>query len=1078
MNRIINSVLLLGSGALKIGEAGEFDYSGSQAIKALKEEGIRVILLNPNIATVQTSAGLADAVYFLPVTPEFATRVIAREKPDGILLGFGGQTALNCGLGLAESHILTKHQVTVLGTPISAIKITEDRKLFSEMLDEIALSAAKGKTVFSIEEGQKFAGILGFPVMVRAGFALGGTGSGVAQNRAELDGLLTRAFAVTGQVVIEECLTGWKEIEYEVMRDQDDNVITVCNMENFDPVGIHTGESIVVAPSQTLTDREYYLLREAAIRTIRKVGIVGECNIQFALDPESADVRVIEVNARLSRSSALASKATGYPLAYIAAKLAVGQTLPKLRNSVTGTSAFFEPALDYLVVKIPRWDLEKFTNVTPVIGSEMKSVGEVMAIGRTFEEAIQKAVRMVNDNCTGIIAVESIPTKTDRAALWQALSKPDSRRLFTIAALLYLGETIDKIAKHTGIDPWYLGKLNNIVQTVHYLRSAKSLRGLTAEGIMQAKKQGFADKNIAGLINSREILIRKKRQNLGIKPQLRRIDTMAGEYPARTNYLYLTYNAVTSDHEPVKTRDKVIILGAGPYAIGTSVEFDWCAVEAAKTLRKKRIRAVVINCNPETVSTDYDISDELYFEELSLERVLDIYEAEHAPLLVSFGGQIPNSLVPELAQLHVPILGTSPKKVAIAESRSAFGHLLDEAMIKQPEWTKVAKTGDLKKWVARVGYPVLVRPSFVLSGKAMSVIESAEDLEGYLSSLDVRALAHPLVVSRFLVGAREFDFDFVAKEGRILSYAICGHVEFGGVHSGDATMQFPEKTLDRPITKRLVEAARKIAVKLNITGPANIQFLVQNREVYVIECNARASRSFPFVSKTAGVNFVSDATLVMLGAKTKSYGECQPNFDAVKVPQFSFHKLRGSDPVTTVEMNSTGEVVGLGYSKEVAYLSGVLATGISYPTKKAVFVSLGGSEGKVTFLAQTTRLVAAGFRIFASSGTGLFLKENGLVVTVIGKIHEGLHPNVLDLMQAKAIDFAVVIPERAHEVKRGRLSKGVSDGYEMRRLAIDMGIPVFTNSENAILFTESIITSTPEMIPVMSLAEYQKGRAA
>lgn len=1074
--KTIKSVLLLGSGALKIGEAGEFDYSGTQAIKALKEEGIRVILINPNIATVQTSAGLADAVYFLPVTPEFAARVIEKEQPEGILLSFGGQTALNCGLELEAGGILKKHNVKVLGTPIKAIRETEDRRLFAEMLKDIDLSPARGKTVNNMKKGLIIADRLGYPVMLRSGFALGGTGSGVANNSQELEGLLSRAFAATRQVIIEECLSGWKEIEYEVVRDKADNCLTVCNMENFDPVGIHTGESIVVAPSQTLTDREYYFLRAAAIRTIRKAGIVGECNIQFALNPENDSVRVIEVNARLSRSSALASKATGYPLAYVAAKLAIGKTLPELRNSVTGgTSAFFEPALDYIVVKMPRWDLDKFTHVTPTIGSEMKSVGEVMAIGRTFEEAVQKAARSLNDGYAGVIDNDHLMTGGAVKKMLGSLTKPDSRRIFTITTLLHAGIGIKEIVRKTGIDPWFVGKLAVIAGIAGRLKECGSISKLTEELLSTAKKTGFSDPQIAGFTGTADADVRRFRKKSGVTPFVKRIDTMAGEYPAKTNYLYFTYNAETSDQLTGTTANKALVIGCGPYSIGTSVEFDWCAVQAVRALRKRKVRALVINCNPETVSTDYDVSDELYFEELTPERILDVYDIERAPVIVSFGGQIPNSLVPRLKEAGIPVLGTKPEDIERAESRDLFGSILDADGILQPAWTAVQGKSALIKWISEIGYPVLIRPSYVLSGKAMSVVESEEALEGYLESLTPDVLKRPLVASKFLTRAREYDFDAVSSGGKLYSYVLSEHVEYGGVHSGDATMVLPPQMLDSDTKNEMLRIAQFIVHELSVTGPLNIQYLVHEGRTYVIECNLRASRSFPFVSKTTGVDLVSLCIAAMYGDPIPVSGEVKPQFTAVKVPQFSFHKLRGSDPVTTVEMNSTGEVIGLGRTVCEAYLSGIMATQIAFPANKRVFISLGGSSGKLAFLAASRRLFRSGYTIFATSGTGLFLKENEIPVAVIGKIHERIGTNVLELLSNKSIDFAVVIPERAHEVKRGLLAKGVSDGYTMRRLAVDMGIPVFTNAENAGLFVESILTVKPEKIPVRSMSEYVKG---
>jgi carbamoyl-phosphate synthase large subunit len=1064
----IKSVLLLGSGALKIGEAGEFDYSGTQAIKALKEEGVKVILVNPNVATVQTSEGLADRIYYLPVTSDFVERVIEKEKPDGIMLSFGGQTALNCGLSLAKNGILSKYNVEVLGTPITAIDDTEDRQKFSQKINQIGLATARGSIVESVASGINYAEKLGYPVMVRAGFALGGTGSGVAVNEKMLGEILNRAFATTTQVIIEECLSGWKELEYEVVRDNQDNCIVVCNMENFDPVGIHTGESIVVAPSQTLNNAEYFKLRECAIRAIREFKIIGECNIQFALHPTNGELRVIEVNARLSRSSALASKATGYPLAYIAAKLALGKMLPELTNEVTGkTSACFEPALDYIVVKIPRWDLDKFTHVTPVIGSEMKSVGEVMAIGRTFAEAIQKATRMLNDGYDGIVGGRY--NNLSKKDLIEKLKNPDSMRLFTIVSALAQGVSQTEIHDLTQIDLWFIGKLSEIILIYQNLLQTKELN---LEMLKTAKQFGFSDRQIADIFNTDELSIRKKRIDWRIIPFIKNIDTMAGEFPAVTNYLYLTYNAEKSDYLPQKSSDKVIVLGSGPYSIGTSVEFDYCAVHTVKSLQELGKKAVVINCNPETVSTDYDISDFLYFEELTFERVMDICDMEKSPVIVAVGGQISNNLAPKLDAQKVQILGTKTNKILDAENRNLFSQMLDNLSIKQPKWTSVNTNQDTIEFAGKIGYPILARPSFVLSGKAMCVIESDDILRDYLKNLDVEVKKHPIVISQFLTRAIECDLDAVAQKGKIIIYTIAEHIEYGGVHSGDATMMLPPQTINPEILVKIKVCADKIVASLEANGPLNIQFLVHEGEIYVIECNLRASRSIAYAGKVYHQNFISLATKIMLGQQNINVKLNSINYVAVKAPQFSFHKLRGSDPVTTVEMNSTGEVVGFGRDKYEAYLKAILGTQIKYPVQKTAFISLGGSAGKLEFLESVKKLADNGFKLFATSGTSLFLRENGIEVNRVGKIYEGIGLNAIDLLKAGKIDFAVVIPEKASETKRGRLVSGITDGYLMRRMAIDMGIPIFTNAQNAGIFVDAILRYSPDTLKIEEYSEY------
>ncbi|NMC36224.1 carbamoyl-phosphate synthase (glutamine-hydrolyzing) large subunit [Candidatus Beckwithbacteria bacterium] len=1064
----IRSILLLGSGALKIGEAGEFDYSGSQAIKAMKEEGIKVILVNPNVATVQTSAGFADQVYFLPVTSYFVEKIIAKEKPDGIFLSFGGQTALNCGLELAKQNILEKYQVKVLGTPISAIDTTEDRQLFTKHLAAINLKTAQGKIVKSLKEGLDFAQKIGYPLMLRAGFALGGTGSGIANSKKELETLLTNALATTSQVIVEESLWGWKEVEYEVVRDGFDNCITVCNMENFDPVGIHTGESIVVAPSQTLNDRQYFALRQAAIDTIRSLKIVGECNIQFALDPKSDELRVIEVNARLSRSSALASKATGYPLAYVSAKLALGKSLAEIPNSVTKTTtAFFEPALDYITVKMPRWDLDKFSKSQQSIGSEMKSVGEVMAIGRSFEEAIQKAVRMLNIGFDGVIDHQLV--ELYKAKKLNGIDQPDPSRIFKLIAALITGESVTKLSQKTGIDLWFLEKLQAIAGIYHELESAKAL---TKDLLKRAKQAGFSDIDIAKLCQTSSQKIRQKRLAVGIAPMVKQIDTMAGEFPSQTNYLYLTYHGEISDRKPNHKQKKVIVLGCGPYAIGTSVEFDWCGVEAVNGIRRHGQQAIIINCNPETVSTDYDMSDFLYFEELSLERVCDICDLEQSPVIVSVGGQIANNLAPKLEKANIPILGTKAETIVKAESRDEFSNLLDSLGIAQPAWNRVASKQELQDFVAMYGYPVLVRPSFVLSGKAMSVLESDEVTQTYIDNLTIDIKEYPLVVSQFLLGAKECDFDGIAQNGQIIEYALSEHVEYGGVHSGDASLVLPASGISPDITQKITGSAGQIIKALKLNGPFNIQFLVKDDIAYVIECNARSSRSFPYVSKASNANFIETMIDSYLGKSPHPKHYDTLPYKVVKVPQFSFNKLRGTDPVPTVEMNSTGEVVGFGQDIYEAYLSAILSTGMSYPSRKAVFISLGGASGKLAFLHSCKLLQDQGFTIYATAGTSFFLRESGVEVTTVGKIYEGTHPNVIDLLQKDRIDFAVVIPEHAQEAKHSRVLKGQSDGYAMRRLAIDLGVPLFTNAQNARLFIEAISMYQPEDIAIKSWQDY------
>lgn len=1068
MNRDIRSVLLLGSGALKIAEAGEFDYSGSQAIKAFKEEKVRVVLVNPNIATVQTSADMADAVYFLPVNAYFVERVIEKEKPDGIVLSFGGQTALNCGMELSRKGILKKYSVRVLGTPVQALETTEDRALFARHLGMLGMKTARGVSVRSPGQATRAAKKLGFPVMLRTGFALGGSGSGIAKNQGELDALLAHALATSTHVIIEECLWGWKEIEYEVVRDREDNCMTVCNMENMDPVGIHTGESIVVAPSQTLNNEEYYGLRQVSLDVIRSLGIIGECNIQFALHPTSRDYRIIEVNARLSRSSALASKATGYPIAYVAAKLVLGKTLPQLRNAMNGkTSAFFEPSLDYIVVKIPRWDLDKFAGVHAHIGSEMKSVGEVMAIGRSFEEAVQKAARMLGDGYHGVIDARF--DKESKTALGNRLTLADTMRLFTICSALRAGIAVSDIHTATGIDPWFLTRLNHIVSVYRALQGSSSL---TPSLLYRAKRQGFSDRQIGDLVGVDEATIRKKRKRLGILPVVKRIDMMAGEFPVQTNYLYLTYHGDVPDHA-VKKEQRVVVLGCGPYSIGTSVEFDWCAVYTAKTLREHGVKAIMVNCNPETVSTDYDQSDYLYFEELTLERVLDIYDIERAPMIVSVGGQIPNNLASKLSLYGVPILGTKTGDIYRAEHRNTFSILLDTLGVAQPPWANVQTLHRARGEAKRLGYPLLVRPSFVLSGKAMQVIEDEASLTSYLTSLPFSLSDHPLVMTKFLSDAVECDVDGVARNGQVLLFALSEHVESGGVHSGDSSLMLPAQGLSPLTAKGIEEATKQIVQALAIHGPFNIQYLIVSDEIFVIECNVRASRSFPFVSKATNTNFIALATRVMLGDNVPVPRSQSMLYTAVKVPQFSFRKLRGADPLLRVEMASTGEVCAFAPDAWGAYLTAWLATGMKYPEKKAAFVSLGGYKGKLRFLKGALLLHMMGYTLYATDGTVIFLRENAIPAIRVKKIYEaGQGMTVVDLMVQKRIDFAVVTTEASGGPVPPNAQKILTDGYIMRRMAIDLGLPIFTNSASARFFIEGIRRYTPKTLPIVSWQEY------
>ena len=1061
--RLPKKILILGSGALKIGEAGEFDYSGSQAIKALKEDGIEVVLVNPNIATIQTSEFLADKVYFLPVTPPFVERVIDREKPDGILLSFGGQTALNCGVELWKTGVLAKRRVAVLGTPVEAIENTEDRELFNARLAEAGLKSPKGVAATTIEDGLSIARAIGYPVMARVAYALGGKGSGLSQNEDELREQLRRAFAHAPQVLIEEYLEGWKEVEYEVVRDKDDNCITVCNMENFDPMGIHTGESIVIAPSQTLTNAEYHRLREISIKAVRHLGIVGECNIQFALNPKDGDYRIIEVNARLSRSSALASKATGYPLAFIAAKLVLGYPLPELLNSITKrTTACFEPALDYLVVKIPRWDLKKFRRVSKKIGSEMKSVGEVMAIGRNFEEAIQKATRMLQIGMYGVVGNESYSFKN----LEKELRQPTDERLFGIAEALKKGWSIDRIHQSTKIDRWFLSKIRNIVTVEKKLRE-HTLATLPAAHLAEAKRKGFSDKQIAIFCGGDELEVRAKRTRLRIMPAVKQIDTLAAEYPARTNYLYLTYHGREDDVRFGPGGNKVMVLGSGSYSIGSSVEFDWCCVSAVLALKKLGYKTIMVNYNPETVSTDYDICDRLYFEELSFERVLDIYKRENPRgLILSMGGQIPNNLALKCFKAGLRILGTSPESIDMAENRFKFSRLLDRLGIDQPDWRELRSVAEAEAFAGIVGYPVLVRPSYVLSGAAMSVGFDRKDLDKVLKKASRVSPEYPVVISKFILNAKEIEMDAVAAGGEIIASAIVEHVENAGVHSGDATMVLPPQKTYIETMRKIQETGRKIAAALKISGPFNIQFIAKDNEIKVIECNLRASRSFPFVSKVSRVDFIGLAVEAMLGRPMKNRkSTLDLNYVGVKAPQFSFSRLKGADPTLGVEMASTGEVACLGEDVHEAFLKSLLSAGYSLP-RRSILLSIGGRIQKHRFLAAARTLAGLGLALYATDGTSAFLKTNGVPNTRLHKIHEHRSPNIRDHIAERKIDFVISTPDP----ERKAASRS---GYELRRMAVDYSVPLLTNLQVAELFVQSLALKKADDLPIKHWAEYE-----
>jgi carbamoyl-phosphate synthase, large subunit len=1069
----IKKVLLLGSGALKIGEAGEFDYSGSQALKALREEGVSTVLINPNIATVQTSEGVADQIYFLPIQPYFVERVIQKERPDGILLAFGGQTALNCGVELDRLGILEKYNVKVLGTPVKAIMNTEDRELFVQQLDEIDIKTIKSEACETVEQARKAAATLGYPVIIRAAYALGGLGSGFADNEEELDKICEKAFSFSPQVLVEKSLKGWKEIEYEVVRDQYDNCITVCNMENFDPLGIHTGESIVIAPSQTLTNSEYHKLRKLAIKIVRHIGIVGECNVQYAFDPKSEDYRVIEVNARLSRSSALASKATGYPLAFVAAKLGMGYGLFELKNSVTKTtSAFFEPALDYVVCKIPRWDLSKFRGVDKELGSSMKSVGEVMAIGRNFEEAIQKGLRMIGQGMHGFVENKELEIKDIEAAL----REPTDKRIFVISKAMHKGYTVDQIHELTKIDHWFLYKLKHIIDVDEQLKNC-NINTLDKTLLRTAKIYGFTDFQIARAVGLEDevdnmhkavLVVRQLRKSYGILPVVKQIDTLAAEYPAQTNYLYVTYSGVDSDIKFEIDRKSVIVLGSGAYRIGSSVEFDWCGVQALNTIRKQGYRSIMINYNPETVSTDYDMCDRLYFDELTFERVMDIIDLEtpHG-VIVSTGGQIPNNLAVYLDAENVNILGTKAKDIDNAEDRAKFSAMLNDIGVNQPEWRALTSMADIQEFVDRVGFPVLVRPSYVLSGAAMNVCSNNDELERFLKLAANVSEDHPVVVSKFIEHAKEIEMDAVARNGEIMAYAISEHIEFAGVHSGDATIQFPPQKLYVETVRRVKRISRQIAKALHINGPFNIQFMARDNDILVIECNLRASRSFPFVSKVLKLNFIDLATKIMLGIPVEKPSKNLFDLDyvGIKASQFSFNRLQKADPVLGVDMSSTGEVGCIGEDTYTALLKSMLSVGQRIPAKN-ILLSTGGAKQKAEMLDAAKILKDHGYNLFATGGTSNYLTENGIDNTLVyWPSDEGKQPQALDLLHEKKIDMVVNIP-------KDLTPRELTNGYKIRRASIDLNIPLLTNSRLASAFIAAFCNVKLNDIDIKAWGEY------
>lgn len=1064
MENKIKKVILLGSGALKIGEAGEFDFSGSQAIKSLKEEGIKIILINPNIATVQTSEGMADRVYFLPVTPEFVEKIIKKEKPDGILLSFGGQTALNCGVELYKSGVLKKYNVKVLGTPVETIIATEDREIFVKKMNEAKLLTPKSFATKTIEQALKAAEKIGYPVMIRSAFSLGGLGSGVIHNEDKMKEAASKAFSQVPQILVEEYLGGWKEVEYEVVRDCFDNCVTVCNMENFDPLGIHTGESIVVAPSQTLNNHEYHKLREISIRAIRHLGIIGECNIQFALNVDSDEYRIIEVNARLSRSSALASKATGYPLAFVAAKLSLGKKLTEIQNSITKkTSACFEPALDYIVVKIPRWDLKKFKHVSKKIGSGMKSVGEVMSIGRSFEEAMQKAIRMLGIGADGVVA--SKDNKIDE--LDSLIKNPTDERVFAIAKAFYNGYSVDRLYSLSKIDKWFLYKLENIINLQKELEKTK-LEDIDKEFMIELKQKGFSDKQISIFIGCEEEKVRKKRIGYNVRPFVKQIDTLAAEYPAKTNYLYLTYHGIEDDIE-FNSKNSVAVLGGGAYRIGSSVEFDWCCVSCIKTLKKIGYETIMINYNPETVSTDYDICDKLYFDELSFETVYEIYSKENPlGLVISMGGQIPNNLAMELSKNKVKIIGTSSSSIDNAEDRYKFSKLLDEIKIDQPEWKELTSISDAKKFSDEVKYPVLIRPSYVLSGSAMNVATDEEDLLNYLKEASLVSKEYPVVISKFYEGAKEIEIDAVAKDGEIIAYAISEHIENAGVHSGDATLVFPAQKIYLETLRKMKCAAKSLAKKLNITGPFNIQFLAKNNDIKIIELNLRASRSFPFVSKVLRMDLIEIATRAMMGKRfikpKKSAFEI--DYVGVKTSQFSFNRLIGADPITGVEMASTGEVACFGNDVEEAYLKSLVSTGVKLP-KKNILVSISGDEGRFAIIEALKKLIDSGFKIYATYNTHQFYNKYGIQTEWLHKIYEKKEPNILTYMKERKIEMVVSIPQLNLKAET------LSDSFIIRRTAVDYAIPLLNNPQLVKLLADALANKKDEKMEIMAWDEYK-----
>ncbi|HPT20698.1 MAG TPA: carbamoyl-phosphate synthase (glutamine-hydrolyzing) large subunit [Bacteroidales bacterium] len=1073
MKDVINKVIILGSGALKIGEAGEFDYSGSQALKALKEENVKTVLINPNIATVQTSEGLADKIYFLPVTPYFVEKVIAREKPDGILLSFGGQTALNCGTSLYKAGIFEKYNVKVLGTPVSAIMDTEDRELFVKKLEEINVKTPRSFAVNGVEEAVEAVKKIGFPIITRAAYTLGGQGSGFASNEEELRTLAAKAFSYSNQILVEESLKGWKEVEYEVVRDKYDNCITVCNMENLDPLGIHTGESIVVAPSQTLTNSEYHKLRELSIKIIRHIGIVGECNVQYALSPDSEDYRVIEVNARLSRSSALASKATGYPLAFIAAKLGMGYGLHELKNSVTkNTTACFEPALDYIVCKIPRWDLNKFEGVSHLIGSSMKSVGEVMAIGRTFEEVIQKGLRMIGQGMHGFVGNRNLAFED----IERELSEPTDMRIFSIAEALEIGMSVDRIYDLTKIDKWFLYKLKHIINIKDDLCKYQNLESVPADLLSQAKINGFSDfqiarhvlKSGAEEINSDLMKVREFRKTLGIVPYIKQIDTLAAEYPAVTNYLYLTYSG--TEHDVICETDKksVIVLGSGAYRIGSSVEFDWCSVNAINTIRKEGFRSVMINYNPETVSTDYDICDRLYFDELTFERVMDIIDLENpGGVIVSVGGQIPNNLAMRLYKENVPVLGTSPVSIDRAEDRHKFSEMCDNLGIDQPRWRELTSIDDIFEFVDRIGFPVLIRPSYVLSGAAMNVVSNKHELSHYLELASKVSKQYPVVVSEFIENAKEIEFDAVAADGEMITYAISEHVEFAGVHSGDATMVFPAQKIYFETARRIKRISRQIAKELNISGPFNIQFLAKDNEIKVIECNLRASRSMPFVSKVLKTNLIELATKVMLKVPVTKPDKSVFELDyvGVKAPQFSFSRLAKADPILGVDMSSTGEVGCIGEGFYEAILKAMFSVGYRTP-KKSILISSGPARSKVELINSAKALRDKGYTLYATRGTQQFLKNAGVEAHVAYWPDEKKSPNTIELIKSREVDLVINIPKDLSATE-------LNNDYSIRRSAVDYNVPLITNARLASAFILAFCRLDLDNLVIKSWDEYK-----